>query len=217
MRDSILPSLMICLIVIIASALSGCSEQHPPFGDWKTKTENHEYVLLTAKDALHLGEAPPSPFPAANKQGWTRVKEMGMQPESMKPALKPYSVIVIESGFAFLQSTKTKEQTQENLEWGWKVVIENKSKRAVWAYGGYSLFDKDSFVLATAGADWDNDESGVLIKAGERGTVQGNKVWQIPAATKPYPPSRVVRGDYKLFLRHDIFEQLGDDVVEKKR
>jgi hypothetical protein len=218
MMKTLLSAFTIFFITIFSIQLCGCSEQHLSFGKWKTKADHDEYVLLTAKDAQVLGEVPPAPFPDRNKQGWTRVKEMGESPEKLKSTLKPYSVVVVEDGFAFLQSTKNKSKklTNEDLEWGWKIVIENKSKRDVWAYGGYSLFDKDGFVLADTGTDWDDEESGLLIKAGERGTVQGKVVWQIPAATKPYPPSRVVRGDYKLFLRHDIFKRIDDDIQNKK-
>ena len=219
MRSSNLSLAMILLAVIITAGLCGCSEQHPDFGKWKTKTETHEYVLLTARDAQALGKVPPGPFPADNKQGWTRVKEVRVPPENIKPTLKPYSVVAIEQGFSFLQSTKitAKETSYQDIEWGWKVVLENRSKRGVHAYGGYSLLDKDGFALAATGTDWDNNESGVLINPGERATIQGKAVWRIAKATKPYPPFRVVGGDYKLFLRHDVFERLADEIKQKNR
>ncbi len=87
-------------------------------------------------------------------------------------------------------------------------VLENKSKRGIYAYGGYSLFDNDGFILTATGNDWDNNESGVYVKPGEKGIAQGRGLSRVDVASKPYPPSRVSRGDYKLFLRHDIFERL---------
>lgn len=188
----------------------GCSSRNIELGKWKMETENHKFVIFTEKDAHTLGEPGPAPFPAGNKQGWSRVKDIGESPENIQPKLNPYSVTVIESGYTILQSTRhnTKSGSYDDIEWGWKVTLENKSKRGIYAYGGYSLFDDSGFILNATGNDWDNNESGVFIKAGEKGIVQGRGLWRVDAATKPYPPSRVSRGDYKLFLRHDIFEKL---------
>lgn len=206
------------ILIVLLLILCGCSDKNIALGKWKTKAEKHEFIILTEKDALILGEVPPAPFPPDNKQGWERVKEVSESPENIKPNLKPYSIAVIESGFAFLQSTKRtdKAESYDDIEWGWKVILENRSKRAIYAYGGYSLFDKDGFILTTTGTDWDNNESGVYIKAGDRGVIQGRGLWRMDVASKPYPPSRVHSGDYKLFLRHDIFEYLGDDIKTKK-
>lgn len=166
--------------------------------------ENHEYVLLTDEEARTLGETPPAPFPSVNKQQWTRVKEIGKMPQNIKPSLKSSSVAVTESGFAFLQSTRNTIQNEsyEDIEWSWKIILENRSKHGICAYGGYSLIDKDGFVLSAAGTDCDNNENGICVKAGAQGIIQGRCSWRINAASTPYTPSRVVLGDYKLFVRH---------------
>lgn len=205
-------------LIVLLLTLCGCSNQNIALGKWKSKAETHEFVILTKKDALALGEAPPGPFAPHNKQGWSRVKEVGESPENIKPTLKPYSIAVIESGFVFLQSTRStgKSETYDAIEWGWKIILENRSNRGIHAYGGYSLFDKDGFILTATGNDWDNNESGVYIKAGGRAIIQGRGLWRVEVASKPYPPSRVDSGDYKLFLRHDIFEHLDDDIKTKK-
>lgn len=209
----------VCGVVIIAATLYGCSENKPKLGQWQTKEENHEYVLLTAKDAQDLSATPPAPFPDDNQQQWVRVKKIGEPPEKIETRLQPYSIAVLEASFAFLQSTSTNNQQlpYEDLDWGWRLIVENRSKRDVYAYGGYSLFDKDGFSLTETGTDWDNNEPGVLIKPGERGVVQGKAIWRINRATKPYASSRAVRGDYKLFLRHNWFEDAFDDSAQKRR
>jgi hypothetical protein len=189
----------------------GCSEQHPQFGKWQTKPETHEYVLLTAKDAKTLGEIPPR-----DEQDWVQVKEYGKPPENIKSSLKSHAVTVVESGFTFLASTKEtgKNQDHEVFEWGYKLVLENRSKRSIHAYGGYVLFDKDGFELTRTNFDWDKG-SEVLIKPGGRSVIKRQSFWQIDKATKPYPPSRVVGGDYKLFLRHDPIHVVLEEINEE--
>ncbi|MBW2570607.1 MAG: hypothetical protein JRE47_14895 [Deltaproteobacteria bacterium] len=205
-------------LIAFLLVLCGCSDQNIAFGKWKSKSETHEFVILTKKDALTLGEMPPLPFPARNEKGWSRVKKVGEFPEDIKPTLKPYSIAVIESGFVFLQTTRPtgKSETYDDIEWGWRIILENRSKRGIHAYGGYSLMDSDGFILTATGNDWDNDESGVYVAAGKTGIIQGRGLWRVEVASKPYPPSRVDSGDYKLFLRHALFERLDDDINTKE-
>ena len=210
MRQNTLTNKAILLSLIISLLMVSCSNRKLSFGIWKMKEENHEYVYLTAKEADTLGETPPAPCPSDNKLCWSEVKEIGKQPKNIKANLKPYSIGVTESGFAYLQSTKntTKDELYEDIEWSWKIIFENRSKRGICAYGGYSLLDKDRFVLTATDTDWDNNKNGVCVKAGAQGIIQGRGLWRINAASTPYPPSRVVRGDYKLYLRHpDIFDE----------
>ncbi len=90
---------------------------HSANGKRKLRSMNLSYLQ---KDARTLGEVKPAPSPPDNKQGWTRVKEVGESPENIKPNLKPYSVEVIESGYAFLQSTRHTDKTKsyDDIEWG---------------------------------------------------------------------------------------------------
>ena len=77
---------------------------------------------LTDEEAHALGETPtpwppdPAPLPSYNERrnlfdGWTRVKDIGEKSQNLKPSLKPYSIVVSASGFAFLQSTKIISKT----------------------------------------------------------------------------------------------------------
>lgn len=103
---------------------------------------------------------------------------------------------------------------QRSLSLIWKIVLENRSKHGICAHVEYSLFDKDGFVLTATGTDWDNKENDVCVKAGTRGIIQGRGLWRINATSTPYPPSRVVRGDYKLYLRHAFI--LDEALMENK-
>lgn len=191
----------------------GCSNSEIEIGNWKSKAEEHQYVLLTAKDAQKMGEILPAPFPDSNQEHWTRVKDIGETPEKLKPRLQPYAITVVEHAFAFLEVARTnnKDSSFDDIEWGWKVTLENKSTHDIYAYGGYALSDKDGFPLSASGKEWDNNENGVLIKAGARGVVRGTGRWLVNRESRPYPPTRVVKGDYRLFLKHGLYE----DILEK--
>ena len=216
MRHNKIKHKVALLALIILLIPVSCSERTITYGKWKMTSENHEFVLLTDEEAHALGETPrapwppdPAPLPSYNERRnlfdrWTRVKDIGEKSQNLKPSLKPYSIVVSASGFAFLQSTKNniKNESYEDIEWNWKIVLENRSKRVICAYGGYSLLDKDGFVLTVTGTDWDINEEGVCVKAGSDSIIQGRGIWRINTTTIPYPPSRVMQGDYKLFLRH---------------
>jgi len=184
-------------------SLYGCSNSDIEIGNWKSKAVDHQYVLLTAKDVEKIGEIAPAPF---KDSSWTMVKDIGDTPEKLKPELQPYGIMVIEHDFAFLEVARTNNNNNsfDDVEWGWKVILENKSAHDIYAYGGYALFDKDGFLLGSSGKKWDNNEDGVLIKAGARGVVRGTSRWWVNRESKPYPPSRVAQGDYMLFLRHNL-------------
>jgi hypothetical protein len=95
--------------LLLVLLLSGCSKHDLEYEKWNSKTETHEYALLTIKDAHTLGEMPPPRFPSGNKQCWSRMKAIGEIPENIKPTLKSYSVAIVESGYKFIQSTKSKK------------------------------------------------------------------------------------------------------------
>jgi len=139
MNKAILLSLIVSLISV------SCSNHPLSFGKWKMTNENHEFVFLTDKEARTLGETPPAPFPADDKQGWTTVRDIGEIPQNIKPSLKPYSIAITESGFAYLQSTKNtiKNESHEDIEWSWKIILENRSKRNICAYGAAILGEVD--------------------------------------------------------------------------
>jgi hypothetical protein len=198
---------MVLLLNILLTGLFGCSETQFDIGKWHMKGEGHRYAILTDKEAKEIGVIPPAPFPSHNIMRWVKVKNIEETPSKLEQKLEPYSVVVIESGYSFLGVTRNvgKDKMWDDIEWGWKIILENKDKQNIYAYGGYALFDKDGFILENVGNDWDNNESGVLVEPGAKVTIQGRSHWLVNRASKPYTVKRVVRGDYKLFLRHGRF------------
>lgn len=112
-------------------------------------------------------------------------------------------VLVIESGYKFLQLTKDvgNDKLYDDIEWGWKITIENGSKHDIYARGGYALLDKDGFILTKTNEDLKNKQ-GVLIKAGTKETIQGTAHWLVHSKSTPYTAKRVAKGDYELFLQY---------------
>lgn len=204
---NIKPSKMLLPSMLLLIGLFGCSEPQLDIGKWYMKDEAHQYAILTDKEAKEVGEIPPAPCPPDIIRCWMRVKDVGETPDKLKQKLEPYSVVVIESGYSFLGVTRNvgKDKMWDDIEWGWKIILENKGKQNIYAYGRYALFDKDGFILENVGNDWDNNESGVLVEPGAKVTIQGRSHWLVNRASKPYTVKRVVRGDYKLFLRHGRF------------
>ncbi len=197
---------LVCIAMSTVFLLS-CSRQTPDFGKWETKSGVQEYRIIEDDRSV--------PFPSTNPNRWVRVKTIGEQPATTAEAEGRLLVRVVESGFIFLESTDVavKDDKYENVQWGWKVVLENKSKKGVRAYAGYSLLDKDDFVLiSTTEEEWSACEEGIYIGAGERVILKAKMAWLIKKGTTPYPPSRAVKGDYKLFLRvsHGVFDDLAD-------
>jgi len=207
-----------------------CSDKKIKFGNWEMTSVHHEYFYLTDNEARTLGEElpPPPPPPAAHKRdvfddlmgdppNWTRVKDINEIPSSIKNKYKPYAIEVKESGFAYLQTTPMThaDKSYEDLQWSWKIVLENKRKHGIYAYGGYALFDKDNYVLTSTGVDWDYNEPGTYIKAGMRGIINGRGNWKYSSKTNPYPPTRVYKGDYKLFIRDASIQDEWDKIKNK--
>jgi len=112
-------------------------------------------------------------------------------------------VLVIESGYKFLQLTKDvgNDKLYDDIEWGWKITIENGSKHDIFAHGGYALLDKDGFILTKTNEDLKNKQ-GILIKAGTKETIQGTAHWLVYNKSEPYTAKRVAKGDYELFLQY---------------
>ncbi len=112
-------------------------------------------------------------------------------------------VLVIESGYKFLQLTKDvgNNKLYDDIEWGWKITVENSSKHDIYARGGYALLDKDGFILTRTNEDLKNKQ-GVLIKAGTKETIQGTAHWLVYSKSDPYTAKRVAKGNYELFLQY---------------
>jgi hypothetical protein len=93
------------------------------------------------------------------------------------------------------------------IELGCKIEIENKTGRAVYAYGGCYLYDEHLFPLADSNiAKWDQNETGLMIPPHSKSTIMRSSNWVIDKNAKPYPTTRIKKLDYELFLRHDTFD-----------
>ncbi len=174
-----------------------------------------EYVILTQYEAECLGEPSyaPGPFPASNKLGWREVKAIGQRADAIAPKLAPYSVAVPEYGFAFLQTTPLtgSEEPKTDLEWGWKVAVTNRTDRGVYACADFCLLDAADYPLTRAARGFDAKARGTHIPPHEQRAIQGRSRWTYNHTSTPFPPSRVHRGDFSLFLRHDVSEKLADE------
>lgn len=191
------------------------------WGKWTIQEHNHQYPYVRDADWKKLPNnikkmiPPPAPCPAENKLCWSRVKEIGRIPEEFNKGLVLYSVIVIESSYAFLEVTTRMINNIEYdvLKWGWKIKLKNNSRKGICAYTGYALYDENNFLLSkTDEKDWDNDTQGIFLKPRGTKDLKGTAQWLIEKKSYPYPAKRVHYGDYKLFLRNaDFFDEIADE------
>lgn len=174
---------------------------------WTNTTVSHYFPMLTTSEEkkLHLKSVP---FPERNVLHWTRQKNYSEAPDKIKATLTPFSIKVSEHGFKILEVIKNIVGTNhDKITFGWKIKMENNTKHNVWAYAGYALYDVDDYFLLDFGKDWDNDETGTLLKPGSEVILKGIGEWVVPNNTKPHPLDRISYGDYKLFLRHSMFQE----------
>ena len=155
---------------------------------------------------------PPTPInllPEFNKMHWKRVKNAEQKIDKMDSRLEQYFIKVNNIEYSILSSSKRIINNVEvdAIEVGCKIEIENKTKRGINAYGGCYLFDGDSLQLTGSDiVDFDQEESGIHIPAKSKGTIRRTSHWVVDSNATPYPTTRINKVDYKLFLRHDIFE-----------
>jgi len=187
------------------------------FGEWHLTKKNDTFPFYTDKDwetapvKLKKLMLPPSPFPYDNTKGWVFKKNLEYPVSKMVPQLEPFSVSVLNVGYAILSLSKRIIENVEYdvIELGCKIEIVNKSKRAIYAYGGCFLYDDNSFPLTNSNiVRFDQKEPGVMIPAMDKGTVRRSSYWVVDSNSTPYPTTRIKKVDYELFLRHDIFELL---------
>lgn len=164
----------------------------------------NEYTEAPAK--IKKVMLPPAPVAQDNTKKWVRVKGVEDPSKKMNPALKPYSVYVPRVGYSLLSFSKRIINNVETdvVELGCKIEIENKTSRAVHAYGGCYLYDEHLFPLADSNiAKWDQNETGIMVPAHGKAAIMRSSNWVIEKKAKPYPTSRIRNIDYELFLRHD--------------
>ncbi len=218
-RNSInIIALLFCVMVLMT--LVGCAERSIDLGKWRIQKEGHQFVFITPEEKKIINEGfkeKEKKLQKGNfriisgrlKRTYSKfVKKIGETPTVYDSKIKPYSVFVIESGYSFLQVTKElgKDKLYDEVEWGWKITIENRSKYDIYAKVNYALLDKEGFILTKTNEASKNE---VLIKSGTTETIQRVANWQVYSNSKPYTAKRVAKGDYSLFLRtEDIFDRL---------
>lgn len=122
-------------------------------------------------------------------------------PKPINPEMK--EIIVSETGFILLQKSQyTKESIRtDEIEWGWRLVIENRGEIVAYACAGYSLLDQQGFVLASAGDKTCKKGADIIrLNPGDKKTLQGRSYWEVNSESKPYPAKRIANGDYWLKL-----------------
>jgi hypothetical protein len=201
----------------IDKTLPNKSDKNLAFGEWHLTNNNDKFPFYTEKDwkrapaKLKKLMVSPAPFPSDNAQGWDFIKNLEYTVRKIDPQLEPYSISVLNAGYAILSLSKRAIDNVEYdvIELGCKIEIENNSNRAIYAYGGCYLYDEYSFLLANSNiVHWDQKETGVMISARNKGTVRRSSYWVVDSNSTPYPTTRIKKVDYELFLRHDIFELL---------
>lgn len=158
---------------------------------------DQQYVFPTSDDVVEASARgivfpidAPWPCPVGSKICWSLPVTLSA------PEYKPYSFFVYEYGYTFIEITKRVDI--DDIKWGWKLIVENRSKHDARAYAYCNLFDKDGFLLTSNNTDW----PGSLIFSGEKTTIQGEEIWPVNRNTKPYHPTRVVKIECTLLLNH---------------
>jgi len=78
-----------------------------------------------------------------------------------------YPLEVIEDGYKLIVLYKTKKPIEYSVEWGWKLLLRNLSRRDIDFWLEYKLIDKDDFVLTRYSHRFSK-----TIKAGETSKLQ---------------------------------------------
>lgn len=212
--------LLLCLFLIMNSP--GCSEKKLELGKWHVEKENHKFMFLKDKEkqfkvTLKHSELRPSFLSAQDSNSYPvlesntlffEIKSIMEEPKPLNSKFQSYSVLVTESGYLFLQVTKKigADKNFDKIEWGWKIILENKSKDNIYALGDYALLNKEGFILTRTDGDSKKmnyeKKEGFLIKAGSKGIIKGTDSWIVNSESSPYTPERVAKGEYALYLRH---------------
>ncbi len=181
-------------------------------GKWHSTSMRNEFSFYSKKEYdeapanIKKAMLPPAIFSKDNAQKWVRVKSIEEPSSKMDSRLKPYSVYVPRAGYSILSISKRIINNVESdvIELGCRIEIENKTNRAIYAYGGCYLYDEHLRPLADSNiARWDQNETGVMIPAHRKIAITRTSNWVVDKNTKPYPISLIRKLDYELFLRQD--------------
>jgi hypothetical protein len=198
-----LSALLYLFIILITLAFLGFNNivlaADITYGNWHMIKVNKGEFFPTTSDMRQLSSQgivfPESARPACaagSNNCWGMAAPLPKSPE-----YQPYALFVREYGYTFMESTR--DGNTEHLRWGWKMVVENKSKNDVIARAHCELRDKNNFVLTTYD---DGDAMGEFVWKGQKTTLQEETVWSYSRHTKPYPPGRVSTIHCYLLLRH---------------
>lgn len=192
----------LCMLLV----LSGTSYSTDiNYGKWNMQKVEKQYVLFTAEEKQEVeaqGLVVPFDAPESCPRPIGRVSNDPCVPWFLAsplsgPKYKPYSFLVHDYGYTFIETIKEKDY--DTVHWGWKLTVSNQSKHPALAYAHCSLSDKNDFFLTGNKAD---DKYGSLVYPGEKVTIQSDEEWIVNRNTKPYPPKRVSKMECYLLLRH---------------
>jgi hypothetical protein len=149
---------------------------------------------------------PPEPFSKDNIRQWVRVKSIDEQVKKMGGSLRPYSIYVPNIAYSTLSISKRMANNIEYdvIELGCKIEVENRTNKALFAYGGCYFYDEHlSPVTDSNIVRWDPNETGIMIPPNTKISIGKISSWSVDKNVKPYPTTRIKKVDYELFLRHD--------------
>ncbi|SPD74709.1 hypothetical protein PITCH_A300012 [uncultured Desulfobacterium sp.] len=202
-------------IFLLLIFLSGCLDSTFSLGDWRLSNEKHKYVFLSIADQEQyekdLNELklklkgrefdPPeiSPLRLADLHEAGH-KSIGKSPKFIVTGEDGASVTVSNYGYVFLQVSKELADNYDDIEWAWKMSIENNSKYEIHADLEYGLLDENGFILTTS-KGFSNLKT---INPNTKETFQSQETWRVKSNSTPHPIERVVKGDYGISLKYMI-------------
>ena len=185
-------------------------------GKWFSVSTKDEFSFYTREDydaapaKIKNVMLPPAPFTQENSLRWVRVKGIEEPAKKINASLKSYSISVPNVAYSILSISKRISNNIEYdvIEMECRIGIENKTSRAIYAYGGCYLYDEYLFPLMDSNIiKWDQNETGTMIPANSKSTIRRVSNWFVGRNDKPYPPTRIKKIDYELFLRRDKDQQ----------
>jgi len=147
-------------ILFIFLLLSGCSDSTFDLGSWNHSNEKHKYAFLSLDDEkrhekelnefkLKLKDLKLLPLGIVSHRE-AGLKSIGKPPKFIVTNEDGVFVTVNNYGYVFLQISKNIIGNYDDIEWAWKMTIENNSKYMVSANIKYGLMDENGFILTTS-------------------------------------------------------------------
>jgi hypothetical protein len=190
-------AIIIVAMVILFGSFCTSTAADLLYGQWHITKVNKGRCFLSPSDEKELSSRGISFLQSIRfPYGWTRPSPLPNTPE-----LQSYVIWEHEYGYVLIETTR--EGNTEHLKWGWRMVVENKTKKDVLAHARCSLYDKNKFLLAEYANEYANEDEavGTIAWKGNKVTLQDESVWSFNANTKPYPPSRIASIECTLLLK----------------